>query len=418
VVEYLLNKAREVIAESGVDADPVLVGSVAKGTYLSDPDIDLFIRFPPDMPRETLEKTGLELARKIIPNGIEKYAEHPYLHGTIRGFEVDVVPCYRITDPEKKISAVDRTPFHTEFVKEHLHEGQGDEVRLLKGFMKGIGVYGAEARIAGFSGYLCELLIIKYGSFSRALHEIAKWKKKVYLHLGNGGAEFKAPVVFIDPVDSNRNVASAVSEESKAKLIIAAKEFIKEPSLRFFFPPPIREMNRHDLKHAIEERGTCISCVIFSKPNMVDDILYPQMQRTLRAFMAILHEFMPLHGEAYATHDEVLFLMEFERAKLPAIERHEGPPVWTENAVKFLEKWEHNAMSGPYVVNSRLYVDRKRKHTSLPDVLRAGVKNYNLGKYFEKHKDSMRILSTEEVIKKIDEKILTEFLKREFTWKR
>ena len=31
--------------------------------------------------------------------------------------------------------------------------------------MQGIGVYGAEIKVGGFSGYLCELLVMKYGGF-------------------------------------------------------------------------------------------------------------------------------------------------------------------------------------------------------------------------------------------------------------
>jgi tRNA nucleotidyltransferase (CCA-adding enzyme) len=47
------------------------------------------------------------------------------------------------------------------------------EVRLLKKFMKGTGVYGAEIKIGGFSGYLCELLILKYRSFAQTIEAFA-----------------------------------------------------------------------------------------------------------------------------------------------------------------------------------------------------------------------------------------------------
>jgi tRNA nucleotidyltransferase (CCA-adding enzyme) len=38
--------------------------------------------------------------------------------------------------------------------------------------MKGTGVYGAEAKVEGFSGYLTELLVINYGSFPKALEAV------------------------------------------------------------------------------------------------------------------------------------------------------------------------------------------------------------------------------------------------------
>ncbi len=394
----------------------MLVGSVAKGTYLSEPDIDVFILFSPSYSREEMEKYGLEIAGAVMPGGMAKYAEHPYLHGIIDGIDVDIVPCYRIDDPERKISAVDRTPFHTEYVRNNISEGQRDEVRLLKAFMKGIGVYGAEAKVGGFSGYLCELLIIKYGTFRDAIRNIANWKRRVHLHLGNGGARFSAPVVFIDPVDSKRNVASAVSEESKAKAILAAKEFIFSPDTRFFFPPQMEPMGYESIKEEFKRRGTTLLCVRFPKPDLIDDVLYPQMKRTLRAFMNILSEFMPVHGDAYTYENMVIFIMEFERAVLPAVVRHEGPPVWTENALEFLKRWSNEAWSGPYIVGNRLYVDRERRHRDIVSHLTHELAHYSLGKYFEKHKDEMQFELGEKCFE-LPNKILTQFLKRKITWK-
>ena len=93
-----------------------------------------------------------------------RYAEHPYVHGIVKGVEVDVVPCYRLKDASRIKSAVDRTPFHHEWLKDRI-KGKENEVRLLKGFLKANGLYGAEYKVRGFSGYLCELLIMFYGSF-------------------------------------------------------------------------------------------------------------------------------------------------------------------------------------------------------------------------------------------------------------
>ncbi|MDG6220763.1 MAG: nucleotidyltransferase domain-containing protein, partial [Candidatus Thermoplasmatota archaeon] len=143
--------------EKGLDAEPMVVGSLAKHTYMEGVDIDLFVLFPPETPREELQRLGLEIGHSIITDGEERYAEHPYVHGFVDGHEVDVVPCYRLSSTADRMSAVDRTPFHTRYVLEHLSEEQRDHVILLKRFMKGVGVYGAEASVGGFSGYLCEL---------------------------------------------------------------------------------------------------------------------------------------------------------------------------------------------------------------------------------------------------------------------
>jgi hypothetical protein len=45
--------------------------------------------------------------------------------------------------------------------------------------------------------------------------------------------------VFIDPVDSNRNVASALTKEKFDLFIKACKKYIKNPKVTFFFPKPL-----------------------------------------------------------------------------------------------------------------------------------------------------------------------------------
>src|SRR3989304_3993019 len=124
-----------------IAAEPLLVGSVAKGTHLSQAEIDIFVLFPRETPRETLERVGLALG-EFLEDKKRMYAEHPYTRGLWKGFEVEVVPCYRIRDASEKMSAVDRTPLHARYVIDQIGKGQRDQVRLLKAFCEGVGVYG------------------------------------------------------------------------------------------------------------------------------------------------------------------------------------------------------------------------------------------------------------------------------------
>ena len=157
-VSSILDAVRSRALEREMGLETMLVGSVAKDTYVGNPDLDIFVLFPTMVKRKDLQRIGLEIGREVLKDGEARYAEHPYIHGTWDGLEVDLVPCYAIEDPSELRSAVDRTPFHTRYVNSHLREGQHDQVRLLKQFMKGVGTYGAEARTQGFSGYLTELL--------------------------------------------------------------------------------------------------------------------------------------------------------------------------------------------------------------------------------------------------------------------
>jgi tRNA nucleotidyltransferase (CCA-adding enzyme) len=145
LAENLRKKVAEEAKKAGVDAQVRVEGSIAKNTWLSEePDIDLFIRVPITMPREAFGTVCLKIARKATEGykQIERFAEHPYLESFIDKTRVNIVPCYKVKQGDW-ISATDRTPFHTDYVKPLLDEKTCGEIRLLKKFMEGIGVYGA-----------------------------------------------------------------------------------------------------------------------------------------------------------------------------------------------------------------------------------------------------------------------------------
>ncbi|WP_290900118.1 nucleotidyltransferase domain-containing protein, partial [Ferroglobus sp.] len=141
------------------------LGSFARDTWLPESlEIDAFILFPENYTEEELERIGLEIGKSVLDEFELRYAAHPYVHGKVLGVEADVVPCYKLRSAEKIKSAVDRTPFHHEWLKDRI-KGKENDVRLLKRFLKASNLYGAEYKVRGFSGYLCELLIVFYGSF-------------------------------------------------------------------------------------------------------------------------------------------------------------------------------------------------------------------------------------------------------------
>ena len=111
--DSLMLEVKDYISRNNIDLIPKFVGSFSKGTYLSNPDLDLFLMFPESTPKEELVRIGLEIGEKLI-DGKKMYAEHPYTTGYYHGVEVDMVPCYHITSTEKLLTPVDRSPFHTE----------------------------------------------------------------------------------------------------------------------------------------------------------------------------------------------------------------------------------------------------------------------------------------------------------------
>ena len=96
--EAIGNRARSLVGRvteeakgEDLELSVLLVGSVAKDTFLHNPDLDVFILFPESVPRERLESIGLALGRRVLGTGEERYAEHPYIHGIWDGLEVDMM---------------------------------------------------------------------------------------------------------------------------------------------------------------------------------------------------------------------------------------------------------------------------------------------------------------------------------------
>lgn len=416
------NELSEKVVSAGralkVHVEPMLVGSVAKGTHLKGPDIDLFLLFPESTTVEELRSSGLAIGRRVV-GGREHFAQHPYVRGEFKGFQVDLVPAFRIRDTRRKMSAVDRTPFHTEFVKKNLEQGMADEVRLLKRFMKGTDCYGAEARVQGFSGYLCELLVMRFGSFRGVLRAAKDWKVGEALELpGHPGREFPEPLTFVDPVDPSRNVASAVAPDTLVRFVRASREYLRAPSIKFFFPAERRTMTRDEIERVAGARLENILSITFPKLGLIDDVVYPQLRKSLSAVTALL-EREEFEVEKTSIHvDSVTHLtVELASMTLPKTRKHRGPPVRSENVDEFLAKWSTRGTSAPYVENDRWYVMRMRKWVRGDDLVRAMLGEIPLGKDV-KEQGRFSVASGRELLNRVHLKALTNHLDARMPWER
>src|SRR5213594_4298762 len=423
VVREILDRLRSTLRSKGWEAKPFLAGSVAKGTHLTGTEIDVFVAFPPDLPRADLEERGLALGT-ILEKGTHRYAEHPYTRGWYGGFEVEIVPCYRITDATQRMSAVDRTPLHVDYVLGHVKEGQQNEVRLLKAWSEGIGVYGAEAKVLGFSGYLCELLVLKYGSFRAVLENSLSWRPSTVLELDRAPARtFTEPLVVVDPVDPNRNVASAVGVEQMATFVHAAREYLQAPSEQFFFPRPLKPLPLPKLRALARRRGAGLLAISIPAPTVTEDVLYPQLRKAHRSFADLLHRnaFQVFDSRFDVVGKEAVFLFELDVESLPRASRHEGPPVWVKNAKDFLDKWRRSpkAMAGPYIHGERWAVDVTREATTAAGLVKAKWRELGLGKDLEKTaRTSVRIASGNVALRSGYSEAWTRLFDRRFPWER
>lgn len=417
-------------------------GSVAKDTWLSgEPDIDIFMRVPTSTPRKSLGDICLSAARKATEGSkqVERFAEHPYLEAFVEETRVNIVPCYDTKTGEWQ-SATDRTPFHTDYMRKHLSLKMRGEVRLLKKFMKGIGVYGAEIKTGGFSGYLCELLVLHYGAFVKTLEALGRHRERIVVdiegHYRKRESEiallFNEPLVIIDPVDRGRNVASAVKAQRLNSFVAAAQAFLETPDLKFFYPPATVALSLKEAEQKLGERGSAFLFVTFNAVKAVPDVLWGQLyksQRSLRKLVQ-LNDFRLLRDTVWSDEKDLhMFIFEVEQQIISPVKKRLGPPLDKESECqKFLKKHSNNAQTvcGPYVEDGRWVVILKRKFSDAAELLNSRLKDggrnagvaeqisYVLTKGF-------RILINQEILKVYKENrefsvFLTEFLDGRPKW--
>ncbi|MBU3896910.1 MAG: CCA tRNA nucleotidyltransferase [Nanoarchaeota archaeon] len=365
--------------------EPMFVGSYEKNTWLAGNDeLDLFLLFSPSTHRKKLEEQGLEIAKKIINQmgGTyqKKYSEHPYLCATVKfegiEFDVDIVPCYDIKELKKIKSAVDRTPHHVRFVKKNLL--LPDEVRLLKQFCKAAGIYGADVKTNGFSGYLCELMIINYGKFENCIKDAIKWRAPTVMTITEMDKKklidvYKGPFIVIDPVDLNRNVAAAVSIENFYKFIEAARKYMNKPSEKLFFPDKVKSYSVNEIGKEIANRGTRWYAIKFDKPDVTDDILYPQMRRCENIIEKIMNEdgFEVMRKDFYVG-ELCVMLFEMENWEVPRVFKNIGPNIYTKHAEEFLKHYKDRKI---FLEGEYWAVELERKYTTALHLLKDLVSN-------------------------------------------
>lgn len=385
----VMGRINSILEQKNIKAKSLLVGSVAKGTNLASGDIDLFVIFSKDYSSRDMERLGLMIGHEVLPEGREKYAEHPYVSGQLGDRKVDIVPCFEIDPGTRIISSVDRTPLHTDFVLKNLNTEGQDQVRLLKLFMKGIGVYGSEIKVSGFSGYVCELLVIKYGSMLKVLEAFASLKGKMRISLEEGDIrDFDAPIVIIDPTDITRNAAAAISLENFSRMKINSRTFLANPVEHYFNTGAIYYPEKY------RERGTVIRIFTLEKPDIIDDILFSQANRFRNILVQILEEdgFMPISSEVDLS-DDIEAMVECKLRKLPATKVHVGPPVDAQNAIDFIRKWSGGkATLGPYVCGDRLCADIPVEKRELEEVVRERINGFVIGKNIDHFKAKMKII--------------------------
>ena len=307
-------------------------GSYAKGTWIPGKgDIDIFMKFKNSVNNveftKITKKIGFESLKKFRP--YTRYSDHPYVEAVIKKTKINVVPCYNVKMGSWK-SAADRSIFHTKFMLKFLSNEMKDDVRLLKMFLISNEVYGSEILRQGFSGYVTEVLIYNFKSFVNSIKSLSKLQK--FQIIGNTNKKFTTPITIIDPIDSNRNLASAVSLENLGKTMLICRAFLNKPSMKYF-KSKSSALSKKNFENVI--------VIKFYYDYRSPDTLGGQIKKTVHALTVQMTEygFKVIRNSVKVDKNYVNLLFLLETRKLNKFYSREGPNVFHEyDCNKFIMK--------------------------------------------------------------------------------
>ncbi len=338
IASMCLSNVKEVASKYDEVNNVMLVGSYAKDTWLKDSiDIDIFVKIKASVDDARFESIGKSIGFEALKNynPYLRYSQHPYVEAVVEGIRVNVVPCYDVA-LDKWRSAADRSPYHTLYMLQRLDDVKRRDVRLLKRFMKVIGVYGAEIAVQGFSGYVCEVLILAYGSFINTLEYAARWREGEVISVDGsmqGRKGDNSAIIIIDPIDSNRNLGAAISYECVGRFILASRNFLARPSLEYFnYGNPRLESNPY---------ASNVLVIEFSYRKRSDDIIWGQLKSSMNAIAKKLsiNNFNVIRAGCYINNDKAYIALLLDSLDIPSISVKLGPSVFdASNADRFIAK--------------------------------------------------------------------------------
>jgi tRNA nucleotidyltransferase (CCA-adding enzyme) len=245
-----------------ISAKLFIGGSLAKNTLIKKEknyDVDVFVLF-----NYKRYKTKSNQISQILENILKKKKiNYQELKGSRNYFQIpfnniiiEVVPILEIKDVKEALNITDISPLHVTYItkkeKKTKNNKLSDEIKLAKSFCYAHDCYGAESYVHGFSGYALEVLVTYYKSFLNFIKQSSKWKfddkkdskividperyykseKKILEEINE--SKKTSPLILIDPVQKERNVTAALSQETLEKFIAACKDFIAKSSEKHF----------------------------------------------------------------------------------------------------------------------------------------------------------------------------------------
>lgn len=378
--DFVRNEAKKFISRMNKrlkNARAVIGGSFEKNTWLSgNYDIDIFVKFDYKKYREKDISKELEHALKDFKK-TKIHGSRDYFQIKHEKLNLEIVPVLDVKNYRQALNVTDVSPLHSKFVRQNSNRKIQDEIRIAKQFLKANNLYGAESYIRGFSGYLVELLLIHYKSFNNLIKNAAKWpdslvidikkyyKNKEYATRNINWAK-RGPLIMIDPVQKNRNVAAALSKEKYENLKQIAKEYLENPSEQFFFEKKfdLNALNGYIILRTIPKPGK-------------KDIVGARLLKLLEQIKNNIEE-EGFNIIDYGWHFDKIsyFWFKAEKEDIDLVRKHYGPFADdSKNLKNFKEKWKDYKI---YNEKNKTYILVERKFPKIKEFLKNLIKEKNI----------------------------------------
>jgi tRNA nucleotidyltransferase (CCA-adding enzyme) len=118
---------------------------------------------------------------------------------------------------------------------------------------------------------------------------------------------------------------------------------------------------------------------------------------------------------AFHVSDTIQLAVELESLNLSPGRKHIGPPMWIDNASSFLERWNREGMSKPFLENGHWVVIAPRDHPEAAGLLHAKLATAALGSAFRDLK-GLRIQSGDASINEKNRAVLSGLLDKRMRW--
>jgi len=333
-------------------AKAILAGSGAKSTWLSgNHDIDIFVLFDykeysPKSPE--LSNILEPILKKSFPESkiARLHGSRDYFQLSYQNMDFEVIPILKINQAKQALNIMDISPLHAVWVNKHTKKLK-DDILLAKQFCRAQGAYGAESYIGGFSGYVLEILIANYGSFSKLLQVSPKWKDKTVVDVEKyykssdmalfeiNSSKLQSPLIVIDPVDKSRNAAAALSEEKLRLFQQKAREYLSHPASNFF------EVKSWNIEKIKAQHGKDI-LVMFSVAPLEGktDVVGGKLRKSFEFIQNELNQFGITESDWYWKEEEntAVFYFVLKNKELPESIIRTGPPLRLKEFVADFQK--------------------------------------------------------------------------------